>query len=161
MYVKVFNGSSWSGWTPLGGYLTSDPGAVVLGSDVYLFGRGSDNAFWLNQRTGSWSGWQSLGGILNSDPAPVADSSSIWLFARGGSALWYRRLVGGTWSGWAQLGGSGTITSNPEPVADGANVSVFARLSDGSLGVLRFDGSNWDPAWTSLGGSLAPVAGTA
>jgi hypothetical protein len=59
----------WSGWSSLGGTITSDP-AVAVNSDgrLEVFARGTDDALWHIWQTaphaGPWSGWSSLGGTL-------------------------------------------------------------------------------------------------
>ena len=84
--------SAWSGWTSLGGYLTTTPtvGANADGSLV-IFAAGSDNAtlFYNAQAThnGAWSGWIPLYGIgtaLSPSVASNTDGALVGPNARGG-----------------------------------------------------------------------------
>jgi hypothetical protein len=109
LWTRHFNGSVWSGWTSVGGVITSGPGAAsATATTVDVFARGGNNAMWTNHYDGSvWNGWTSLGGVIASPPAPVSDApNTLDVFARGfDSALWTQHLNGSTWSGWKTLGG--------------------------------------------------------
>jgi hypothetical protein len=67
--------AGWTGWTSLGGYITSDPVAALNpgaagGSAVEVFGRGGDNAVWQIAQTtagGAFGPWTSLGGIVGTN----------------------------------------------------------------------------------------------
>jgi hypothetical protein len=62
-----FDGSQWVAPASLGGGFNSDPAAVADGPNLWLFGRGFDNALYVQQFDGSaWTGWQSLGGNVAS-----------------------------------------------------------------------------------------------
>ena len=70
------NESSVSGWSSMGGFVTSQ---ISLGANadgrLEVFARGSDGALWSNwqwQPGGSWSGWSSFGGTFPGDPQPFA-----------------------------------------------------------------------------------------
>jgi hypothetical protein len=44
-----FSGTSWTGWSSVGGNWTSSPSNVCLpGAMISQFARGSDNALWTN-----------------------------------------------------------------------------------------------------------------
>jgi hypothetical protein len=60
----MFSGSTWSGWTSLGGFVTSDPAIVNDGAGgVFVFGRGGGNDPYVQRFNGSaWSGWTNVGG---------------------------------------------------------------------------------------------------
>ncbi|MCC8467145.1 MULTISPECIES: PLL family lectin [Photorhabdus] len=107
-------GASWTGWSSLGGSVTSKP-AAYLNSDGQLevFVRGSDNALWHNWQndthSGSWSNWASLGGGLSSGPDVVENANGyIEVFVRAtDNALWnIKRTSPSSWSSWASLGGT-------------------------------------------------------
>ena len=162
IYVKQYNGTSWSGYSLLSGVsATSNPTAIFDGSGVRVFVRGGDGALWTNRFDGtSWSGWISLLGGLQSDPIPVIDGSGVRVFVRGGdNALYTGELIGGGWSGWVSLGGY--INANPAAVSDGSGVQVFVRGGDNGLysGRLSGGGATWS-GFTPLGGflSMAPTA---
>ncbi|MDQ6631098.1 MAG: N-acetylmuramoyl-L-alanine amidase [Verrucomicrobiota bacterium] len=48
IWFSSWNGASWSAWQPTGGVASfnSDPSVVADGSNVHLFGRGTDNVCW-------------------------------------------------------------------------------------------------------------------
>ncbi len=103
-------GSTWSGWTRVGGGLLAGtgPGATARAGGYDVFVIGNDKALWKKTYSGgSWSGFTSLGGGLTSSPAAASRSSStIDVFARGGNgALWEKSLSGSVWSSWKSLGG--------------------------------------------------------
>jgi len=89
LWMNSWTGSAWTGWSSLGGILTSDPAAVVYGTaygtaHIAVFARGTDNALWVIVNNGSgWGGWGSLGGILTSAPAATARDGHIDVFVRG------------------------------------------------------------------------------
>jgi hypothetical protein len=147
-------GSTWAAPVSIGGVVDSGLASVVLGTDTFLFARGtSDKAVWVNRRSGSaaWSGWSRLGGIANSDPTAAADSSGVYVFVRGSdNQVWYQRHSGGVWAAsFASLGG--TVTSEPVAVSDPAGLFVFARGDDNAVWYRRFVSGNPAP-WAGLGG---------
>jgi hypothetical protein len=145
-----------TGWTLLGGMVTSGPGGSSWGaSRLDVFVRGNDNG--LFQRTwngSSWGAWIALGGFLSSGPGAVSWSPSrIDVFARGSdNQLYHRFSDGANWSAWENLGG--TLTSGPDVAAWGpGRLDVFARGTDNGLWHKWWFGSGWS-AWENLGGTL-------
>jgi hypothetical protein len=65
LWHRSLQGSSWSTWGSLGGYLTSSPAATSPANGVIdVFGRGSDNFLWeTSYNNGAWGAWASVGGI--------------------------------------------------------------------------------------------------
>jgi hypothetical protein len=64
LWHKSYQTNQWSGWEPLGGYLTSSPGAVTLSlGRIAVFVRGGDNALWQKFYNGGWRDWTSAGGL--------------------------------------------------------------------------------------------------
>lgn len=156
MWHNVWNGSTWSGFTPLGGILTSDPGAVSWGpSRVDVFVRGTDNAMWHIWGDGnSWTGWEPQGGVLTSGPDVASwGTGRLDVFVRGtDSGLWHKWWDGGRWNGWESLGG--VLTSDPTAVSWGSNrIDVFVRGTDNGLWRKAWDGGRWT-GWEQLGGNL-------
>ncbi|HXM55753.1 MAG TPA: hypothetical protein VOB72_10220 [Candidatus Dormibacteraeota bacterium] len=146
LWWNRWNGSGWSGWSSLGGRITSDPAAVswaVNRTDVFAIG--GDGAMWHNAWTGSgWSGWSSLGGgfLLNKVAASSWQVNGLDVAAVGlDHAMWHIRWNGSSWSPWQSLGGG--FTSGPSAVSwrDGTDrVDIFARGQDGAF---------WQDAWVS------------
>ncbi|MEY2404039.1 MAG: hypothetical protein QOD38_1590, partial [Acidimicrobiaceae bacterium] len=62
MYVRSWNGSSWSGYAPRGGLLLSAPELASPGNGLLeAFGQGTDAKLYRQSFNGSWLGWTSLG----------------------------------------------------------------------------------------------------
>jgi peroxiredoxin len=76
LWHKWYTGTSWSGWAPLGGTLTSSPAATSPSAGVIdVFARGSDGAIWYKDWNGAaWSSWHSLGGQIPAGTGPAACS---------------------------------------------------------------------------------------
>lgn len=99
----------WTGWTSLGGYITSDPVAglnpgAAGGSGVEVFGRGGDNAVWHIAQTlagGSFGAWTSLGGIVGTNVQVRATSDGrLQVFAQApDNSLWQiAQVFPGQWN---------------------------------------------------------------
>ncbi|GEM_PF-2729349 len=117
-------GRSWGDWRSLAmpRRLTaaSAPAAQTVGSDLYLFVRGSDNALWYNRLTGqafnatttltgAWSGWESLGGQLASGPQVIQNfdhSISVYVTGADNRIAWITKDTSSAaklWSTWQQI----------------------------------------------------------
>jgi hypothetical protein len=167
LWTRRLDHGSWTGWSSLGGYITSGASAIALpGGGYVVVARGGDNAVWKRSFDGStWSPWSSLGGYLTSGPAVNADGL---VAARGGDgALWIRSLAS---SGWLSLGGY--IIGDPATQAeDDFGAMIFAvRGGDDAVWVLgvrteRSGDTYIDADWHRLGGrvtsapTLAPLDG--
>ncbi|MCJ7438671.1 MAG: hypothetical protein MUP97_13045, partial [Acidimicrobiia bacterium] len=147
------DGLTWSAWDSLGGSLTSNPSAVLVGSQVVVVGRGTDNSYlWGGHDGSSWSGWQSLGGWLDSDPALASNGTTTWVIGRGGQGRCYaNRLASNAWGGWQPL--DGFVTSDLAAAMVANHAYVFARSLNADCFVQHFDGSSWS-GWQALGGAM-------
>lgn len=162
VYVKTWNGTSWSDWVDIGGTTYSEPAICSNGSgrlDVFI--RGTDNAVWTKTYSGgAWSSsWTSLGGTVSSAPAAVSwGSGRIDVVARGGgNAIYQKCWNGSTWSSWANLGG--TAASDPAICSWGpGRLDIFYKGTDNAIWHKYYNGA-WS-AWGSLGGTVtsAPAA---
>ena len=160
-----------STWDPtfasIGGSFTSDPGSLLKGPRLEVFGRGSDGAVWTRRRLEqSWSPhWETLGGnILHSPDAIESDEFASEVYAIGtDGALWWNASDGTQWRGWQSLGGQ--ATSSPAAIQrvqnDANHVHVYMRGTDGALWERVRIGDSWSPNWVSRGGALTsgPDAG--
>jgi hypothetical protein len=77
LWVNACNAyGSCGSWLPLGGRITSGPGAVFRGpnvADYSVYARGTDGAVWgRDHTTAGWGGWHSLGGNLLAGTGPAA-----------------------------------------------------------------------------------------
>jgi hypothetical protein len=104
-------GSVTSGWSSLGGRLTSAPSAMTTGAGynwgVVVAVRGTDGSIWTkvkNFPSGSWSGWTGHGGRATSAPCVYwYDPGPILLAVRGTDGRrWNKHLLDEeSWSWWS------------------------------------------------------------
>jgi hypothetical protein len=133
------NSNTWTGWTSLGGWFTTDPVVITRGEGnllrLVVFGQG---AFFqgVYQEQGNTSGgwtntWRPLGGDITSRLEAVEIFGVLHVFAKGGNnTLLYGVYAGPqSWSGWTSLGGY--VTS--DIFAD----NVFTSTGGGCGGYLR------------------------
>ena len=158
-------------WFPLGGTLTSRPGAaggalsVSGGESEDAVVRGPDGAVW--DREGTPAGtkpWRSLGGrtLAGSGPAAVNVGGTLYVLAldTAGTVFVNRSTDGAHWSGWRSLGGTASGDVGAATPAPGVGV-VFVRGPGNALFYKEFAGTTAGvtPGWHSLGGSLTSGAG--
>jgi hypothetical protein len=154
----------WSGWTSLGGQLTSSPCAVSRSSgclDVYV--RSTDGAVWERPYyNGAWHGWVNIGGQLAPGTGPGASGwpSREDLFVVGtNGALLQKTWTASGWSGWASLGG--VVTSSPAAVSRGTGlIDVHARGTSGADYEESYYNGAWH-GWVNIGGVVASGTGPA
>jgi len=179
---RLDDGAPWGEWTPLGGFVTSQPCAVQSQQtkvDVFATGRESELLHW-HADSGEWVArpfvnelaaarvsverppvfeqyWSSLGGILVARPSATVFgelNDEILVFGVGTDhALWVRAFAGGSWQPWTSFGHE--LASAPSAVTfRNETWAVAARGTDSAIWVLM------DEQWRSLGGrfSSAPVA---
>jgi hypothetical protein len=154
------SGSSWSGWSDLGGVVSSISVAANADGRLEVFAIGSDRAVWHQVQTfagsGLWSGWSSLGGVVQAIAAARNLNGQLEVIAIGGDrAVWHvaQTTSGGAWSLWSRLDGvvsSITATSpNDGPLEAFAVGSDRALWQDGEMSPVF----GWS-GWFSLGGQL-------
>jgi FtsP/CotA-like multicopper oxidase with cupredoxin domain len=156
LWIRQFNGISWSAWQNLGGLITAVD-ATSSGGVVYAFACGTDGALWYRSWDGStWSDWQYLGGLIT-DIDATSSGGIVHVFARGtDGALWYRSWNNTAWSAWQYLGGAIT---DIDATSSGGIVYAFARGTDGALWYRSWDGAAWS-AWQYLGGLITDIDAT-
>jgi alpha-galactosidase len=167
-YRRTFNGTSWGGWTALGGTLTDAPTAAYTSPTSWtLFARGVDGQVWSR---GPTSCWTSIGAPGNQPiygrPSAVTDANGTYVAVRTpDDQVWWRTAdTEGTWSAWTPLGG--VISGSPTLLATDGRVYLFARASDYTLWQRNFVGGAWG-SWFPRGefasnafyGSLGAAAG--
>jgi hypothetical protein len=132
--------STGSGWTNLGGYLTSSPAATSPASGMIdVFVRGSNGALYEKTTTdgGATWAWTSLGGQLASGTGPAACSWSASredVFVQGTNGALYQKTwtTSGWSSSWTGLGG--ILTSSPAATSPASGtINVFVRGTNGAL----------------------------
>jgi hypothetical protein len=158
LWHKWWNGTSWSGWEPLGGQIHPGTGPAVATwapGRLDVFVEGTDKQLyhkWFNS-TG-WHGWQPLGGVLTSGPAAVSWSAGrIDVVADGPDhSVWHKWWSGTAWSGWQSLGGQATSDPGIASWASG-RLDVFVKGTNNQLSHAWFASHIWT-GWESLGGNL-------
>ena len=170
LWWTVSTGTGWSQWGPLGGVLTSKPGAAMdsaTDSTTYsVFGRGSDGAVWERGHAGStWGPWHSLGGQVLAGTGPAAtytaSDGQTWVAVTGTDhAIWYVNLLNNIpQSGWASL--QGKTSSSPGLTAPTtSSVLAFARGTNNAGFYNEIVGGG--QGWYSIGGRFTSglAAGT-
>jgi hypothetical protein len=150
---------SCGSWLPLGGTITSQPGAVFQGpnaADYSVYARGTNGAVWSRSRTtAGWGAWHSLGGNLLAGTGPsAAYLGGTYVLATGIDRHLYIERAGVT--GFVPAGGQ--TTASPAlvavPGADGQQDALvgFARGTDNAGYYHRFLSSS--PGWHGMGGRL-------
>jgi hypothetical protein len=169
LWYKHWNvNSGWSGWTPLGGYVTADPAAISVSGLTAVFVRGGSGSIWTKYTAdggASWTNWGEVGGqsLAGTGPAAYAfnDGSQIGVFVTGTSHALYHLWANSTGVyGWENLGGY--LTSSPAATSPTPGwIDVFGRGGNGALwGMPNGGGASWG-AWENLGGQIAPGTGPA
>jgi hypothetical protein len=144
-------GDSCGSWVPLGGYITSHPGAVFRGpgvADYSVYARGSNGAVWGRDHNSSgWSGWYTTGGNLLSGTGPsAAFLGGIYILAVGTNRGLYLQHLGVT--RFVSVGG--VTTATPALVSISTALVGFVRGTDNVGYYHRF--LHTSPGWHKMGG---------
>ena len=157
--------STGTGWQPLGGAITSKPGAAVgstTDSTAYsVFARGTDGAVWGRDHGGSvWGAWHSLGGQVLAGTGPAAaytaSDNQTWVAVTGTDhAIWYLNLINGVpQNGWATLQGKTNagpaLTAIPGSSGQPDALLAFARGTNDAGFYNEIVGGG--QGWHSIGG---------
>jgi hypothetical protein len=142
----------------------------ITASNVWTFGRGTDNHLWYEHSVPEYnSPWYPLGGSLTSKPGVASLGGNAWaVFVRGtDGALWERAYDGSAWANWTRLGGQ--ILAGTGPTAAyisgrlyvavvGTNRQVYVRAVDGSIFFFSLGGQTTaDPALTPVSSTTLAV----
>ena len=145
-------------WQPLGGRLTSNPGAVSLGGGTYaVFVRGADGAVWERMYSGTtWSSWRSLGGQVLAGTGPTAayltGSHHIYVGVVGINRQTYLKIADLA-TGFFSIGGQ--TTASPALTAISPTTLVaFSRGTNGAGYYDRYTQAGGQTGWQSIGGQL-------
>jgi hypothetical protein len=153
-YNSCNTSGSCGSWLPLGGTITSTPGAVVQGTnaaDFSVYARGTNGAVWGRNHTASgWGGWYSAGGNLLPGTGPAAGYvDGTYVLATGIDRHLYIAKVGAT--GFSPAGGS--TSASPALISMSSALIGFARGTDNVAYYHRFLSSS--PGWHSMGGRFS------
>jgi hypothetical protein len=156
IYAQYWNGTSWSGYTAIGGGMAGDPALIVNSGALSVFARGNDNQIYTKYNNGSgWTGWASLGAQqMRGNPRVVQYGSEVDVFALGTDNHPYKNTWQSTsgWGGWTSLGNY--MDSSPAPVVNGSNLSVVMRGGDNQVYVDTWNGTGWS-GFGSIGGTVS------
>ncbi len=142
---------------PLGGRLTSRPGAAFLGGNAYaVFVRGTDGAVWERMFNGSaWASWTRLGGQVLAGTGPTAAyltaSGRLYVAVVGTDHQIYLKLANGS-GGFFSIGGQTTADPALTAVSSTA-LAVFCRGTNGAGYYSRYTTAG-AAGWRSMGGNL-------
>ena len=170
--VTVKNLGSGGATFNVGGNLIAAPSLAPSGSDVVIFGPGTNHAMFYKvcTLTGSCSGWVSLGGSVTSKGGAVFQGPNVAdysVYARGGNgAVWGRTHTTAGWSAWQSYGGS--LLAGTGPAAADLNgtyllvVGVNGQLYLAHAGVTGFSAvGGQTTASPGLAATAAPTGGQA
>ncbi len=135
VWRDAWNGSAWSGWTPVpGGMTTTDAPATTTRTTgtMELFARGRDGEVqWSTFDGAVWSSWRRVAGAVESGPAAVYDGAGrLYLFARQGGDVAYNVYADGSWSGWQPMHPAPPPPAAPTCAADAGRLTAHARGVD-------------------------------
>ncbi len=145
-------------WQPLGGKLTSKPGAVSLGGGAYaVFVRGTDGAVWQRIYSGTaWSSWRSLGGHVLPGTGPTAayltGNHHIYVGVVGTNRQMYLKIADLA-TGFFSIGGQLTASLALTAISPSTLVA-FGRGTNGAGYYNRYTEAGGLAGWRSIGGRL-------
>ncbi|MBV9095505.1 MAG: hypothetical protein JO132_16790 [Streptosporangiaceae bacterium] len=181
MAYTATDGSVWikdvstGAFTSVGGHLLAGPALVASGSDVVVFGPGTDHALWWTLCSvgagGSCSAWSSLGGDITTKAGAVfrgPTASDFSVYARGtNGAVWGRDHTTAGWGGWYTTGGALYGGTGPSAAFLSGHVWVLVTGTNKVLYVQEVGVSGFvsaggvttaTPALTTISGALAGFA---
>ena len=141
-------------WESLGGPAIQGKPAVVRGDKGHLtvFARDTEGKLqhaWQWSPGGKWSAWLSLGGELGGNPVAVKTHDGrmavLARFRDGSLHVLWQQAAYGPWGEWRDLGVG--VVGDPAAVASDQGIFVLRTDPDGSL---------WEGATSSAGGSFKP-----
>lgn len=158
LWYNVLGDSFSQPWHPLGGKLTSKPGAVSLGGGAYaVFVRGTDGAVWERLYSGAvWHPWQRVGGHVLAGTGPtvayLTGTGHIYVGVVGTNRQMYLKVANLS-TGFFSIGGQ--MTASPALTAISPSTLVaFSRGTNGAGYYNRYTEAEGLTGWQSMGGRL-------
>ena len=158
LWYNVLGDSFSQPWHPLGGKLTSKPGAVSLGGGAYaVFVRGTDGAVWERLYSGTvWHPWQRVGGHVLAGTGPtvayLTGTGHIYIGVVGTNRQMYLKVANLS-TGFFSIGGQ--TTASPALTAISPSTLVaFSRGTNGAGYYNRYTEAEGLTGWQSIGGRL-------
>ncbi|HSX17560.1 MAG TPA: CHAP domain-containing protein [Patescibacteria group bacterium] len=156
IYNQYWNGTSWTGYSSIGGNMASDPAVIINGGALNVFARGADGQIYTKYNDGTnWTGWSSMGTqTMKGNPRVVQYGTETDVFALGTDNHPYKvtKQSGGNWGAWSSLGDY--MDSSPSPVVYGTELDVIMRGGDNAVYKDTWNGTGWG-GFSSLGCCLA------
>jgi hypothetical protein len=156
---RTLRGSTWSGWTSLGGTVDGGPAAVAIGpTTTAVVAIGTNNAVYRQTvtDTGATSGWTSLGGTVTSRASvTVAPNGVESVVVRGTNGQAYlRQRVGAQWGAWQSLGGLLNPVAPAAAVTASGVLTIAAVGTDGAMYVKSRSAAGIWSGWRRVGGGI-------
>jgi peptidoglycan/xylan/chitin deacetylase (PgdA/CDA1 family) len=158
--IRTLRGSTWSGWTSIGGPIMGGPAASPLGSTSTVAAAiGLNNGVYRQtvSDAGSASGWLSLSGGATSRPGvTVGPDGVVSVVIRGGNGqAFLRQQIGGQWTGWQSLGGLLDQAAPSVAATAGGLLAVGCIGTDHAFYVkTRTAAGVWSASWRRVGGGF-------
>lgn len=154
LWYNVLGDSFSQPWHPLGGKLTSKPGAVSLGGGAYaVFVRGTDGAVWERLYSGTvWHPWQRVGGHVLAGTGPtvayLTGTGHIYVGVVGTNRQMYLKVANLS-TGFFSIGGQ--TTASPALTAISPSTLVaFSRGTNGAGYYNRYTEAEGLTGWQSM-----------
>lgn len=156
---RTLRGSTWSGWTSLGGTVVGGPAAVAIGpTTTAVVAIGTNNSVYRQTvtDTGATSGWTSLGGTVTSRASvTVAPNGVESVVVRGTNGQAYlRQRVGTQWGAWQSLGGILNPVAPAAAVTASGVLTVAVVGTDSAMYVKTQSAAGTWSGWRQVGGAI-------
>ena len=158
LWYNVLGDSFSQPWHPLGGKLTSKPGAVSLGGGAYaVFVRGTDGAVWERLYSGTvWHPWQRVGGHVLAGTGPtvayLTGTGHIYVGVVGTNRQMYLKVANLS-TGFFSIGGQTTASPALTTISPSTLVA-FSRGTNGAGYYNRYTEAEGLTGWQSMDGRL-------
>jgi hypothetical protein len=160
LWTRSWGGSSWTGWSSLGGSLSSGPSISARPDGVYdVVVRGLDGAAYHKAFTpaGGWTEWTPLGGGFLSALAVSYRQGTGQIDVVGvgtDNQLYLKSFESTGWSAWGSLGGG--FSGRPSIISPAAqHIEMYARGTDGQLYEKYWTAATGFSDYIPLGGALS------
>jgi peptidoglycan/xylan/chitin deacetylase (PgdA/CDA1 family) len=156
---RTLRGSTWGGWTSLGGTVVGGPAAVAIApTTTAVVAIGTNNSVYRKTvtDTGGTSSWMSLGGIATSRPSvTVAPNGVESVVVRGTNGQAYlRQRVGSQWGAWQSLGGILAPVAPAAAATASGVLTVAAVGTDKAMWVKTRSAAGTWSGWRRIGGGI-------
>lgn len=176
MFFTAADGAVWNqnalAGTPsnlrlVGGHLVSAPAPIWTGSQLVVFGQGTDNQLWYTTcppfGSGGCGTWSPLGGMLTAKPGAVftgPSGSDYSVYVRGtDGALWQRTNSPAGWGAWHSIGGQ--LLSGTGPSVTATNASPVVAVAGTDREVFLYGRTGTQSGFVNFGGQTASGPGVA